>query len=140
MKQLLTIMKQLLTILVFLSSAAYPLRADTDADARAMMLMQLAIANRAEPKPSLDSLPPIEFRIDPAHLEKPKPTANPVEMSWREDAGHRKQPRAGDHSHRCPVCAVEWWHNDANLGEFWSAHKCPQCGITAREIYRRCAD
>ena len=36
-------------------------------------------------------------------------------------------PTNATHSHKCPFCKTEWWHDDGSFGNA-AAHRCPNCG------------
>lgn len=102
------------TILILTLFAATSF-ADTDTNARAIMLMRLALHNQRD-KPNLDAIPDIEFKIDPKALSPKR-----IEVA---EGNHtcpscgtgqwlvQHQRENGWHSHVCGNCHVEFWHRD----------------------------
>ena len=105
------------TILIAALLFASVSRADTDSDARAIILIQLAIANqKPDAKPlSIDDLPPLKFKIDLEPKADAPPEATPV-VPLTVPADH--------HYHYAGCCGVYFAHD----GKAGSSHVCPICG------------
>lgn len=79
---------------------------------------------RGKPPVELDSLPEIEFKIDPAHLRPEAPAPKAAAKRIEVADGDVKFPY-GAHQHHCRFCGADYIHGNENNGR--DPHMCPFC-------------